>query len=123
MLKESLSKARHLKKLTIVSMHDFTHTPKHLENLFKKALSTRADIVKMAFQANSNEDVMDLIHFTHQHRKHHLVTLAMGSLGKLARLVLPAAGSLFAYTYLSAPKAPGQIDAKTLQSHLKFYYQ
>jgi 3-dehydroquinate dehydratase-1 len=122
LLKEVMSQARHLKKKTIVSKHDFTHTPLHLENIFKKALSTRADIIKIAVQANSMDDVLRMVEFTHRHRKHLLITLSIGSLGKISRLLLPALGSLYTYTFLHKPTAPGQIDAKTLKSHLKFYY-
>jgi 3-dehydroquinate dehydratase-1 len=122
LLKETLSKARHLNKKTIVSKHDFTHTPHNLENIFKKALSIRADVIKIVTMANSAEDVWRMFHFTHLHRKHPLITLSMGPLGKISRLLLPAAGSLYTYTFLHKPTAPGQIDAKTLKAHLKFYY-
>ena len=122
LLKETLSQARHLKKKTIVSMHDFNHTPAHLENVFKKALSTRADIIKIAVKANSLDDVLRMIEFTHHHRKHPLITLSIGTLGRISRLILPAAGSLYTYTFLNKPTAPGQIDAKTLKGHLRFYY-
>ncbi len=123
LLKDVLTKARRLKKIIIVSMHDFGHTPSHLENIFKKALSTRGDIVKIAAKANSYEDMFRMIAFTQTHRKHPLITLCLGSLGSISRLILPAAGSLFAYTFLHKPTAPGQIDVRTLQSHLKFYYK
>jgi 3-dehydroquinate dehydratase-1 len=122
LLKETLAQARQLKKKTIVSKHDFDHTPTNLENIFKKALSTRADMIKVAVKANSLEDVFRMIEFTRQHRKHPLITLSIGPKGTVSRLVLPAAGSLYAYTFLNKPTAPGQIDAKTLKAHLKFYY-
>jgi len=122
LLKEVLAQARRLKKKTIVSKHDFEHTPSNLDNIFKKGLSTRADIIKVAVKANSFEDVFRMIEFTRQHRKHPLITLSVGPMGTVSRLVLPAAGSMYAYTFLHKPTAPGQIDAKTLKAHLKFYY-
>lgn len=122
LLRETLSKARLLKKKTIVSKHDFSHTPGNLENIFKKALSTRADIIKMAVKANSMEDVVKMVEFTHRHHKHPLITLSIGPLGKISRLLLPAVGSMYTYTFLHKSSAPGQIDAKTLRAHLKFYY-
>ncbi len=122
LLKETLSQARHLKKKTIVSVHDFNHTPLHLENIFKKALSTRADIIKIATKANSFDDVFRMIEFTRQHRKSPLITLSIGIFGRISRLLLPAAGSLYTYTFLHKPTTPGQIDLKNLKDHLKFYY-
>ncbi len=122
LLKETLLKARHLNKRIVVSMHDLTHTPLHLENIFKKALSTRADIIKIAAKANSFDDVFRMIEFTRHHHKHPMITMSLGSIGKLSRLILPAMGSLYTYTFLHKPTALGQIDVKTLQSHLKFYY-
>lgn len=121
-LKEVLAEAKRLKKKVIVSKHDFEHTPSHLESIFKKALSTRADIIKLAMKANSFDDVFRMIEFTRKHRQHPLITMSIGALGTVSRLVLPAAGSLYAYTFLNKPTAPGQIDAKTLRAHLKFYY-
>lgn len=123
LLKEILSQARMLKKKIIVSMHDFKHTPAHLENIFKKALSTRADIIKISAKANSFEDVFRMIDFTRKHHKQGLITLSMGGLGSISRLILPAAGSLYTYTFLNKSTAPGQVDIKTLKSHLSCYYQ
>lgn len=123
LLKETLSYARKLKKRTIVSIHDFHHTPLHLDNILKKALSTRADIIKISAKANSMDDVFRMIEFTRKnHSKHPMITLSMGSLGKISRLVLPAAGSLYTYSFLNQSTAPGQIDIKTLQSHISLYY-
>jgi len=122
LLKETLVEARRLKKKTIVSAHDFNHTPTHLENIFKKALSTGASIVKIAAKANSYDDVFRMIEFTRHHCKHPLITMSLGSLGVMSRLILPAAGSMYTYTFLHKPSAPGQIDFKTLQAHLKIYY-
>jgi 3-dehydroquinate dehydratase-1 len=94
----------------------------HLENIFKKALSTRADIIKVAVKANSMNDVWRMFEFTHRHGKHPLITLSIGPRGKISRLMFPAVGSLYTYTFLNKPTAPGQIDVKTLKAHLKFYY-
>lgn len=122
LLEEILLYAHGLKKKVIVSIHDFNRTPSHLEDIFKKALRTGADMIKIAAQANSFNDVFRMVEFTHGHRQHRLMTASMGSWGKISRLILPAAGSLYTYTFLHKPTAPGQIDVKTLRAHLKFYY-
>ncbi len=122
LLKQVVALARQCKKKVIVSSHNFDHTPAHLDNLFKKAQSARADIVKIAAKANSVDDVLDMIAFTRRHRRQQLITMSLGPIGAISRLVLPAAGSLYSYTFLNKPTAPGQVDVKTLRAHLKFYY-
>ncbi len=122
LLKQTVALARSLKKRVIVSSHNFDHTPAHLDNIFKKAQSARADIVKIAAKANSFDDVLDMIAFTRRHRRHQLITMSLGAIGAISRVVLPAAGSLYTYTFLNKPTAPGQVDVKTLAAHLKFYY-
>jgi len=122
LLKQVVMLARKLGVKVIVSSHYLQDTPKNLESIFKKSLSTRADIVKIAAKANSFDDVLTMLAFTHRHRKHDLISMSLGPLGAISRLVLPAAGSLYTYTFLHKPKAPGQVDALTLKSHLKVYY-
>ena len=96
--------------------------PENLELIFKRSLSTRADIVKIAAKASSFDDVLVMIKFTHRHHKQNLITMSLGPVGAISRLVLPAAGSLYTYTFLNMPTAAGQVDVATLKSHLKVYY-
>ncbi len=121
LLRDTVSRARQLGKKVIVSSHFFKATPKHLESIFKKALSARADIVKIAARARDWDDVMAMMAFTHRHRKNALITMSLGPLGAMSRLVLPMAGSMYTYTFINKPTASGQVDVKTLKSHLKFY--
>ena len=120
---KTIALARSRGKKVIVSVHDLNRTPGHLGQILKKALSSRADMVKIAAKANSPEDLMRMIDFTHHHRNYPLVTMCLGPWGALSRLILPAAGSQWVYTFLSKPTAPGQISVKVLQAHLKFYYR
>jgi 3-dehydroquinate dehydratase I len=122
LLKQVVTLARKLKKKVIVSSHHLQGMPRDLESIFKKSLSTRADIVKIAAKANSFDDVKAMISFTHRHRKHNLITMSLGPLGAISRLILPAAGSKYTYTFLNKPTAAGQVDVLTLKSHLKVYY-
>lgn len=122
LLKKVVSLARQLGKKVIVSSHDLQGMPRNIENIFKKSLSARADIVKIAAKANSFDDVIAMLAFTHRHRKHPLITMSLGPLGAISRLILPAAGSLYTYTFLHKPTASGQVDIVTLKSHLKVYY-
>jgi len=122
LLKQVTVLARKLHKRVIVSSHYLQGTPRDLESIFKRSLSIRADIVKIAAKANSMDDVMRMMSFTHRHRKDNLITMSLGPLGAISRLVLPAAGSQYTYTFLNKPTASGQVDVMTLKSHLKFYY-
>src|SRR5438874_663567 len=58
LLKQVVAAARKLGKKVIVSSHHLQGTPKNLESIFKKSLSARADIVKIAAKANSFDDLM-----------------------------------------------------------------
>jgi 3-dehydroquinate dehydratase type I len=122
LLKQVVRVARKFKKKVIVSSHHLQGTPKDLETIFKKSLAARADIVKIAAKAYSFDDVMTMLAFTHCHRQRNLITMCLGNWGALSRLILPAAGSLYTYTFLNKPTASGQVDVKTLKSHLKVYY-
>jgi len=122
LLMKTLTTARKLRKKVIVSSHHLQSMPRDLESIFKKSLSTRADIVKIAAKANSFDDVMDMLAFTHRHRKHALITMSLGPLGAISRLVLLAAGSRYTYTFLHKPTASGQVGIKALKAHLKVYY-
>lgn len=103
----------------VVSAHDFRQTPHRLDDILKKALRTRADMVKIAAWARSSDDVLRMIEFTRRNRKRPLVTMSLGPWGAVSRLLLPLSGSRWVYTFLGTPKAPGQVDIHTLQSRLK----
>ncbi len=122
LLMQVIGLARKHKKKVIVSSHFLEGMPRDLGSILKKSLSTRADVVKIAAKANSFDDVMTMLAFTHRHRKHGLITMSLGPLGAISRLVFPAAGSQYTYTFLNKPTAAGQVDVKTLKSHLKIYY-
>jgi 3-dehydroquinate dehydratase-1 len=122
LLKQVVARARKLKVKVIVSSHYLRGMPRDLESIFKKSLSARADIVKIAAKACSFNDVMTMLVFTHRHRKRNLIIMSLGPWGAISRLILPAAGSLYTYTFLNKPTASGQVDVATLKSHLKIYY-
>ena len=122
LLKKVVTLARKLGKKIIVSSHYLQGMPHDLGSIFKKSISARADFVKIAAKANSFDDVMAMIAFTHRHRKYPLITMSLGPIGAISRLILPAAGSCYTYTFLDKPTASGQVDVHTLKSHLKVYY-
>ncbi|MDE1920254.1 MAG: type I 3-dehydroquinate dehydratase [Candidatus Omnitrophica bacterium] len=122
LLKQVVAMARKLKKKVIVSSHYLQGTPKNLESILKKSLKAKGDFVKIAAKAGSFDDVMALLAFTRRHRKLNMITMSLGRKGALSRVLFPAAGSRYTYTFLNKPAAEGQIDFPTLKSHLKVYY-
>ncbi|MBF0511304.1 MAG: type I 3-dehydroquinate dehydratase [Candidatus Omnitrophica bacterium] len=118
--KKVIAQAKKQKVKVIASIHHLQDTPKSLVSYVKKAKD--ADILKIAARANSMEDVMRMLDFTRCYKKRGLITMCLGELGALSRLVFPGIGSLYTYAFLNKPTASGQIDVKTLKDHLKIYY-
>ncbi len=116
--------ARDNGKIIIVSSHDFKQTVSddQLEDCFKRSRNAGADIVKIAMQAHTKDDVKRLMAFTLKHDADNVVTVSLGSVGSMSRLMLPAMGSLLTYSYLGKESAPGQIHLSRLQEDLRFYY-
>lgn len=99
----------------MVSEHNFEKTPSNseLSDIVKRACDQNAQIVKIAVMANSSADVRRLMHFTESCEK-PLVSIAMGQLGTVSRVIAPLFGSLFTYGYIRNAVAPGQLSAKKL---------
>lgn len=121
-LKSVVAAARRNKNTVILSHHDFDGTPSEsrLKQIVGKASKLGADIIKIATLAKNESDVLRLLQFTAAHRPKNLITIAMGNIGTVSRLVFPLAGSLMTYT--SVALSDGQIDAKRLIEDLRLYY-
>jgi 3-dehydroquinate dehydratase-1 len=122
LLNKVVAEARHRWVKVIVSSHYLKNTPLDLEAVYSRSLSAGADIVKIAVKANSFDDLKVLLDFTYRHRKENLITMCLGPKGAISRLLFPAAGSRYTYTFLNKPTASGQVDIETLKSHMKVYY-
>ncbi|NLG17899.1 MAG: type I 3-dehydroquinate dehydratase [Fibrobacter sp.] len=111
-------------KTIMVSEHDFTGTPSltDLQMIVQRALTQGADIIKIAAMADSTEDVRRLLRFT-DNSKEPLVTIAMGPVGAVTRLIAPLFGSLFTYGYVNKPVAPGQLSVYKLLEEFHLYYR
>ncbi len=116
--------ARKHKKIAIVSVHNFKNTPspRDLKRILHQALAQGADIVKMAVYARCQSDVARLLQFTFENKQHNLITMSLGNLGAISRMVAPMFGSLLTYSYVDQPTAPGQISLKLLQEQFRIYY-
>lgn len=108
----------------LMSRHDFGGTPgrEELETIYAACREAGADLVKIAAHANALDDFFRLLNFTLDHRRDRLITISMGPLGALSRLVFPAAGSLLTYTFLDQPAAPGQVPLTDLVADCRRYY-
>ncbi len=110
-------------KKTIISYHDFQKTPekKSLTEIFSKAKSLSADIVKCAFKANSYRDIA-AVSSTIMEIEIPKIFMLMGEKGSISRLDSFIFGSLLSYTFLDKAVAPGQIEAKELINLLIRFY-
>jgi 3-dehydroquinate dehydratase-1 len=109
--------------IIMVSEHDFNATPEMpgLKNIVKRSLKQGAKIVKIATMAKSASDVTRLMRFTEECDV-PVVTMAMGGVGRISRVVAPLFGSLFVYGYLRKPVVPGQLPALEVAKAMKLYY-
>lgn len=116
--------AKKNKKIVIVSWHDFKSTPnnKILKNILTIAKKEGAHLIKIAAKANKSEDVNRLMNFTQENKRMNIITIALGNIGAISRLVFPLAGSLITYSYINKPFAAGQIPLSVLQTQLRFFY-
>ncbi|TAN59614.1 type I 3-dehydroquinate dehydratase [bacterium] len=123
-LPEVVRAARKNKKIVIVSAHDFKITPndKILKDTLAKAIRSGAHIVKIAAKANREEDVARLMRFTMENKSKNMITISLGEIGSISRLIFPGFGSLITYAYISRPSGLGQRTLRELREHLRIYY-
>ena len=105
-------------KTVVLSTHDFETTPPRTELLARvaRAFDAGADVAKVVSHATSLAELQVLIDVTRGVAPSPVATLAMGPLGPLSRLVLPAAGSLLTYASVGTPTAPGQLPVSELRT-------
>ena len=111
-------------KSIIVSEHNLTETPsdEKIEQILFKSVSSGADITKVAFFANSPDDIARLMCLTLKHSGRHLiVAISLGDFGTISRTIAPLFGSCLSYGYIEKPVAPGQISVQSLHFELKKY--
>jgi 3-dehydroquinate dehydratase-1 len=123
LLAGAVNLARENGKVAVVSAHNFRETLSgaKLKNLLDKAKDSGADIVKIAMQAESGEDIKRLAAFTLENRDKNIITVSLGSLGSVSRLMFPVLGSLLTYSYISKESAPGQVPLEKLRADMRFY--
>jgi len=123
-LPEVVKNARKNGKKVIISWHNLKMTPadKKLKDILDQAKRSGANIVKIAAKANNTADLNRLMKFTIENRSKNIITISLGGIGSLSRLVFPGLGSLITYAYINKPSGSGQISLDVLRSHLQIYY-
>lgn len=108
----------------LMSYHCFTETPP-LEDMKRKLEDMEllgADIAKMAVMPLCQKDVWSLLELTKDMSAKlslPLVTISMGKLGKISRIIGELTGSCITFASGGQNSAPGQIDVKTLNELLE----
>ena len=121
---EVVPRARATGRTLLLSAHAFDAMPSEeaLRATIARAAGLGADLTKIAAVAHDVDELQRLLVVTLGARDRHLVTLAMGPMGPLSRLVLPAAGSLLTYGHVGRPTAPGQLGVGELAAELRRLY-
>lgn len=107
----------HEKGISVVmSSHEFGYTPDEEDILARLAGMDQcgADIVKIAVMPKSREDVLTLLHATvkmHQQTRKPLITMSMGELGAVSRIIGSFTGSCITFASVGEASAPGQLEA------------
>ncbi|MEC3980985.1 type I 3-dehydroquinate dehydratase [Amycolatopsis sp. H20-H5] len=111
--------------VTIVSYHDFDHTPAlaDLKAVVRDAKEAGADIVKVSTMANSGQDVKRLASLLLETGDQaDLIVIAMGATGTVSRVFFPVLGSRLTYSYLGENRTSGQLGfTDTLDLLRRFY--
>ena len=105
----------------IASFHNFAYTPSRefLSRKFTEAESYDLDVAKVAVMPKSLEDVLTLFSVTLEAKnrlKIPLITMSMGELGAITRLVGGVFGSAVSFAVGQSSSAPGQVPIEDLKT-------
>jgi len=108
----------------IGSFHDFHATPAEADILgkFGEAAAAGADVAKIAVMPATPEDVLTLLQATLKARQTiniPLISMAMGPLGALSRVLGWVFGSSVTFAAGQGPSAPGQLPVAELKRALE----
>ncbi|MCM8777207.1 MAG: type I 3-dehydroquinate dehydratase [Candidatus Omnitrophica bacterium] len=116
--KEVIKSARKKGKKVIVSYHNFSRTPslKFLKKVYNKGRRLKPDIIKIATDVNSPDELLTLLFFTHTYSKSFPVVITPMGVSFIERLIPLYFGSLFTYISFNTKTAPGQVSYKEIQN-------
>lgn len=107
--------------IRIASFHNFQELPPddQIFSTLDAMAKAEADVAKIAFHLETEEDLNRLASLARQWGKLPLSFMGMGELGPASRVLAIASGSVLNYGYLgNEPTAPGQSPAKLLKQVL-----
>jgi len=104
----------------IASWHDFRRCPdyKVLKEKCDRAKDAGASLFKVAVFLRGAGKISPLLELLEKGDGFPIAAMAMGPLGRSARLFLAAAGSRLVYGWLHRPQVPGQYPALELRQRL-----
>ena len=107
--------------VTIIASCHMTGMPSLFE-LFglERELQVYGDIPKIVVTPRHNEDIIEMISFTHAAKK-PVCTGVMGPGFRYARLILPLFGSEFAYCHIGTPTAEGQYSVAEVKAAMELF--
>ena len=125
--KEIISLAKTNNRIVILSSHNFRKTPslEEMEEVYQEGIACHADIVKLAYQANSLEEVQRLLEFALKYKEEknpRLVWISMGEWGKVSRLLAYFTNAPFTYAHLGKANALGQLSFEELSQTLALFH-
>lgn len=104
----------------IISYHNFNLTPEieELEEIVRNSFAMGADVAKIATMVKQNRDNSKLLSLYHLPGR--LISIGMGELGKITRIVAPFLGAEFTFAAPDdgEPTAPGQISLTKLHEFI-----
>ncbi|MEW9122211.1 MAG: type I 3-dehydroquinate dehydratase [Thermotaleaceae bacterium] len=127
-VKENIENAHRAHVLVIGSNHDFHKTPEKDELLRRliKIQEMGADIPKIAVMPQRVEDVLTLLHATHEmvsrFADRPIITMSMSSKGIITRMAGEVFGSSMTFGSVGQISAPGQIPVEKLDRVLEIIH-
>jgi len=114
-------------KKVILSNHDFKRTPDPEEIVRRLCImnSLDADISKVAFMPENDEDVLKLLEAARIMKDNYadkpFIAISMGEAGQASRVCGGSFGSAISYATIGAPSAPGQMSVSELSQYIREY--
>lgn len=120
-IKETLKMLEGTGVSLIVSFHDFKSTPSRDEivSILKRQIAAGAHVAKLAAMPQKEEDVLNILSASLEIRRQFpcipLITMSMGAMGAVSRIVGGLFGSDLTFAVGSKSSAPGQIPVSELR--------
>lgn len=127
--RELLAAAKSSGTANILSYHNFMETPspEDIGAKLNTMLKYDTEIYKVAYMPKTKSDVLSVmqaaIAFTSEHPDKMLISISMGAVGAVSRIMADFLGSPLTFGSAGNISAPGQIDAKELVKGLDFMYR